>query len=64
MVANPADDRRRRKDAATFAAVAERFMSEHARPYRKASTADEYEDLLDAHLLPRLGNLGGIIWGA
>jgi integrase len=54
---DPARDRRLRAEAPTFAHVAESFMSEHARPYRKASTADKYQDLLDAHLVPKLGKM-------
>jgi integrase len=54
---NPARERDVRRAAPTFAAVAERYMSEVARPYRKASTVRGYEGLLRVHLLPALGDM-------
>jgi len=55
--AHPARDRDERRNAPTFAAVAERYMAELARPYRKASTVRGYEGLLRVHLEPALGSM-------
>jgi integrase len=55
--ADPARERDADRAALTFAAVAERYMTELARPYRKASTVRGYESLLRVHLLPALGRM-------
>jgi hypothetical protein len=49
-------DRELRRDALTFAAVAERYMTEVARPHRKVSTVRTYEALMRKHVLPALGD--------
>lgn len=54
---DPAREREARRAAPTFAVVAERYMAEIARPYRKASTAKGYDSLLRGHLLPALGHM-------
>jgi integrase len=54
---DPARDRELRRGAATFAEVAERYMAEVARPYRKASTVYSYESIIRRHLAPSLGPL-------
>ena len=52
---DPAADKSKSKGAPTIAELAERFLSEHARAKRKASTAFEYERLLNRVVLPALG---------
>ncbi len=54
---DPARERDARKAAPTFAEVAERFMAEIVRPYRKPRTASGYEGLLRVHLLPAFGHM-------
>ncbi|MCX4239945.1 integrase arm-type DNA-binding domain-containing protein [Paraliomyxa miuraensis] len=54
---DPARERDARKAAPTLAEVAERYMTELARPYRKPSTVRGYESLLRVHLLPALGRM-------
>jgi integrase len=55
--AHPAHDRDERRNAPTFGEVADRYMSEIAKPYRKASTSHGYERLLRNHLRPALGSM-------
>ena len=47
--------KRENSDAITFAQLVQLFLSEHIRPKRKASTASTYEQLLNKHALPSLG---------
>lgn len=54
---DPSLDRRRRRQAATFAEVAERFMAEHAGPQLKPRTVESYQALLTNHILPALGSM-------
>ena len=54
---DPARDRELRRDAATFGEVAERYMAEVARPYRKPSTVRSYVNMLRKHVLPALGSI-------
>jgi integrase len=50
--ADPAADKIARKEAPTVADLAERFLAEHAKTKRKASTASEYKRLIDRIILP------------
>jgi integrase len=52
---DPAADKMARRQAATVADLAQRFLTEHVEPKRKASTAAEYKRLLDNIILPALG---------
>lgn len=52
---DPARDRERLRHAPTFAYVAERYLAEVGRPYRKASTVRNYEAMLRNHLASTLG---------
>ncbi len=52
---DPARERECKRDAPTFADVAERYMSEIAVPKRKPSTARSYRNMLRLHLAPVLG---------
>jgi integrase len=52
---DPAGERIAYREAPTVADMAERFLREHARPRRKASTAYAYEQLLRTYVLPRFG---------
>jgi integrase len=54
---DPARDRKRRRDAPTVAALAERFMSDHAAPYCKPRTVAMYETIVRLHVLPELGSM-------
>lgn len=51
-IAQRQEDRARR----TFAEVAADFMAHHVRAKRKSRTAEEYQRLIDLHLLPLLGS--------
>jgi integrase len=53
---DPAKERTDIAGAITVAALAERFLEEHARPKRKNQTASSYEATLRAYVLPRFGN--------
>src|SRR5207302_6219408 len=53
--ADPAADKMARKEAATIAELAERFLTEHVEAKRKGSTAAGYRRLLDKIILPALG---------
>jgi integrase len=52
---DPAADKMARRQAPTVADLAQRFLTEHVEPKRKASTAAEYKRLLDNIILPALG---------
>lgn len=52
---DPSRDRERKRDAPTFAVVAERFLAEVARPYRKPNTVRNYEAYTRNHLGSTLG---------
>jgi integrase len=52
---NPAEARRKDRQADTVAQIAGAFMAEHVRPKRKPSTAAHYQHVLDAYVLPDLG---------
>jgi integrase len=52
---NPAEARRKERQADTVAQVAEAFMAEHVRTKRKATTAAHYQHVLNAHVLPDIG---------
>lgn len=54
---HPARERQQGRDAPSFAKVAERYMEEIAKPYRKASTVRGYEAILRKHLRPALGHM-------
>jgi integrase len=53
--ADPAADKSARKEAATIADLADRYIAEHVEAKRKHSTAVEYRRLLDKITLPELG---------
>jgi integrase len=53
---NPAEARRKERQADTVSQVAEAFMAEHVRTKRKPTTAAHYQHVIDAHVLPDLGN--------
>jgi hypothetical protein len=52
---NPAEARRKERQADTVAQVAEAFMAEHVRTKRKPTTAAHYQHVLNAHVLPDIG---------
>src|SRR5262245_15257004 len=52
---DPAIDRDKAKADKTVGAVLDRFMAEHVKPKRKASTAREYQRIAKLYILPRLG---------
>jgi len=54
---DPARDREARRASLTFAEVAERFMTEAAEPYLKATTVRNYWGMLRKHVLPALGRM-------
>lgn len=54
---HPARERDLRRDAPTFAEVAERYMKLVAGPVRKPSTLRGYEKLLRKHLMPAFGRM-------
>lgn len=54
---NPARQRERDRQGATFAEAAERYMREVCEPYRKPKTVASRRTLLRAHLLPALGSM-------
>lgn len=49
---DPAQERARKRAAATIGEVAQRFIDEHVVPKRKASTIASYRHAFDAHILP------------
>jgi integrase len=52
---NPAEVRRKERQADTVSRVAEAFMAEHVRTKRKPTTAAHYQHVFDAHVLPDIG---------
>ncbi len=52
---DPLAERREERRAPIMAAFAERYLDQHARPKKKASSAEGDERLLRLHILPRLG---------
>jgi integrase len=52
---DPAGTKAAARTAPTLAALAERFLADHAEAKRKSSTAQEYRRLLDHVVLPALG---------
>lgn len=52
---DPAAEKTTARAALTVEQLAERWMVEHVRPKRKASTAHEYERLLATNIVPALG---------
>lgn len=54
---DPSLDRRRRRQTASFAEVAERYMTEHAEAHLKPRTVASYRSLLTHHILPALGSM-------
>lgn len=55
--ADPAMDRKRDREAATFEVFAIRYIDDYAKVFKKASTAAEDERNLRLHILPVLGML-------
>ena len=53
--ADPAAERKDRRDAPTVAEVAGKFIGEEIAPKRKPRTAELYQGYLDRHILPSLG---------
>jgi hypothetical protein len=53
---DPAAERRAERNSGTFAELAERYVSEHAKKKNKSWAQADY--LVRRHLLPRLGKLG------
>jgi len=53
---DPAEERRRGRQALTLRELATRFMNEHARPKKKPATIYRDERLLERLILPALGN--------
>jgi integrase len=56
MGADPIAQRREARARRTLKEVAADFMAQHVRKKRKARTGDEYQRLLDLHLLPAFGS--------
>jgi hypothetical protein len=52
---DPAKERSRANSAVTIAQLVDLFISEHAKPKRKARTAADYAAVLHNHLVPRFG---------
>jgi hypothetical protein len=52
---HPAKERSRANSAMTIAQLVDLFISEHAKPKRKARTAADYAAVLHNHLVPRFG---------
>lgn len=53
--ADPADERRRERAAATVSDLVARFLADHVDAKRKGSTAVHYRGLLERYLLPKHG---------
>ena len=53
---DPIAERKAAREVRTVRAVAEDFISLHVKTKRKRRTADEYERLLETHILPALGS--------
>jgi Arm DNA-binding domain/Phage integrase, N-terminal SAM-like domain len=54
--ADPIAQRREERARRTFAEVAADFMAHHVWTKRKPRTAEEYQSLIDLHLLPKIGS--------
>lgn len=54
---DPAEKRREEADQPTLAALAERYMEEHALPKKKATSVEQDEIHLRKHILPAMGGL-------
>lgn len=54
---DPAEKQREEADQPTLEALAERYMEEHARPKKKATSVEQDEIHLRKHILPAMGNL-------
>jgi integrase len=54
--ADPIALRKAAREVRTFKAVADDFIANHVSPKRKERTAAEYERILNAHVVPRLGS--------
>jgi integrase len=52
---DPSAERHESREAATFAELGERYLAQHARPKKKASSAAEDERILKRYLLPKFG---------
>ena len=52
---HPDKERSRANSAMTIAQLVDLFISEHAKPKRKARTAADYAAVLPNHLVPRFG---------
>jgi integrase len=52
---DPAKDRSGTRAAPTVEHISQRWLSEHVRPKRKLATADGYDRLLSAFVVPKLG---------
>ncbi len=55
--ADPAVDRKRDREAATFEGLAQRYMEDHARVYKKPGTAANDARTLKRYVLPAFGKL-------
>ena len=53
--ADPTAERRAARAVRTFKAVADDFLALHVATKRKSRTAEEYRNLLEAHVLPAIG---------
>lgn len=55
---DPIEERRMRRCARSFRAIATDYMMLHVKPKRKLRTYEEYERILNLHLLPAFGGRG------
>ena len=53
---DPAEQRAEAREAMTLKEIADAFLAEHVDTKRKASTAYDYRELLNLHILPELGS--------
>ncbi|WP_374545028.1 tyrosine-type recombinase/integrase [Rhodoblastus sp.] len=54
--ADPVEERRAERAKETFRETSARFMAEHVSTKRKGRTKEEYQRLLDLHILPSVGS--------
>ncbi len=54
---DPGGDRQAARNALTVAALADRYLTEHAEPHKKASSTAEDRRLIKANIKPRLGSV-------
>ena len=54
---DPAQDKSEKRHAPTVSDLADRYMAEHARPRKRASSIESDERLLRLHIRPRLGHM-------